>query len=428
MIVKVHPTIISENQTIKIPPSKSLAHRAIICASLSDGKSIISNIDYSIDIKTTIEAMKILGATIKEYTNHVEIEGIKDFNQLKSNTIHCNESGSTLRFLIPLFSLCDTAVHFTGSERLLSRPLHVYEQLFKSQNIDFDSDSEAFTINGTIKAGEITLAGNVSSQFISGLLFSLPFCKNDSIIHILAPFESRSYVDLTIEMLKQFNVEVYFKDDFTLVVKGNQKYHAKDVVVEGDFSQLGFFATLGAINNSLYCVGLNCESLQGDKQLIDIFKSMNIDVEVVKEGYYFKKSNVHGSIIDLNNCPDLGPILCVLSSLAQGDTQIINAERLRIKESDRIAAMELELSKCGVKISSDESQIFIEGLSKIEGGITVFGHNDHRIVMSLAILATICKKPLIIEDAQSISKSYPQFFEDLKNLGVQVEVITHEKH
>ncbi len=422
MKVKIFPGEIKQS-LIKIPPSKSMAHRAIICASLAKGKSTITNIDYSVDIKTTIDAMRLLGAKIEEKVDSVVIDGIEDFNQLINNRINCNESGSTLRFLIPIFSLCSQEICFTGSERLLKRPLNVYSDLFNSHKETFIQNEREIVVNESIKSGEYTISGNVSSQFISGLLFALPFCKGDSILRILKPFESRSYVDLTIEMMAKFNVVVSFIDETTIYIKGNQTFQPNDVEVEGDFSQLGFFAALGAINKTLDCVGLRHDSLQGDKQLIDILNSMNIKVEKIANGYRVHKGAFSGTTINLQNCPDLGPILMVLASFANTSTHITNAQRLRIKESDRIDAMQSELIKCGVKTSSTVDEVFIEGCSVWDKDVEVFGHNDHRIVMSFAIAATVSKKPLIIDDAQAIAKSYPSFFDDLKMLGVRLEKV-----
>ena len=409
-----------DSGNITIPPSKSLAHRAIICACLAPGRSVISNIDYSVDIRATIEGMRHLGASIKEDKDTLFIDGIETF-QYDGDVVNCHESGSTLRFFLPLFSLTGKRATFSGSKRLIERPQNVYEMLFQEQGIDFVRTYPNIIIDGRLKPGELTLKGNVSSQFITGLLFALPLLEADSKIHIEPPFESRSYVDLTIQMLKRFQIIVEYEDAYTLAIKGNQQYQPTDVLVEGDYSQLVFWASLGVLNHSVETHGLDLHSLQGDKKTIDIFQSMNAGIKVLDDGYQFCPSTLNGTVIDLNDCPDLGPMLFALATQANGKTTFQNAGRLRIKESDRIEAMETELKKLGCSISSTLGTVTITGPVKLQGNVTLHGHNDHRIVMALSILATIADEPITIDDAQAISKSYPGFFKDLASCGIFIE-------
>ena len=409
-----------DSGNITIPPSKSLAHRAIICACLAPGRSVISNIDYSVDIRATIEGMRHLGASIKEDKDTLFIDGIETF-QYDGDVVNCHESGSTLRFFLPLFSLTGKRASVSGSKRLIERPQNVYEMLFQEQGIDFVRTYPNIIIDGRLKPGELTLKGNVSSQFITGLLFALPLLEADSKIHIEPPFESRSYVDLTIQMLKRFQIIVEYEDAYTLAIKGNQQYQPTDVLVEGDYSQLVFWASLGVLNHSVETHGLDLHSLQGDKKTIDIFQSMNAGIKVLDDGYQFCPGTLNGTVIDLNDCPDLGPMLFALATQANGKTTFQNAGRLRIKESDRIEAMETELKKLGCSISSTFGTVTITGPVKLQGNVTLHGHNDHRIVMALSILATIADEPITIDDAQAISKSYPGFFKDLASCGIFIE-------
>ena len=409
-----------DSGNITIPPSKSLAHRAIICACLAPGRSVISNIDYSVDIRATIEGMRHLGASIKEDKDTLFIDGIETF-QYDGDVVNCHESGSTLRFFLPLFSLTGKRATFSGSKRLIERPQNVYEMLFQEQGIDFVRTYPNIIIDGRLKPGELPLKGNVSSQFITGLLFALPLLEADSKIHIEPPFESRSYVDLTIQMLKRFQIIVEYEDAYTLAIKGNQQYQPTDVLVEGDYSQLVFWASLGVLNHSVETHGLDLHSLQGDKKTIDIFQSMNAGIKVLDDGYQFCPGTLNGTVIDLNDCPDLGPMLFALATQANGKTTFQNAGRLRIKESDRIEAMETELKKLGCSISSTFGTVTITGPVKLQGNVTLHGHNDHRIVMALSILATIADEPITIDDAQAISKSYPGFFKDLASCGIFIE-------
>ncbi len=419
MKVKISPS--ECNGKVHIPPSKSMAHRAIICASLANGKSTISNVAFSKDILATIDGMRNLGATITIYNDCLYIEGIKDFNHIKTHEINCNESGSTLRFLIPIFSLTNQKITFTGSKRLLERPLSVYQKIFEEQSLDFIQQDSKIQIHQSLKAKEYTIKGNISSQFISGLLFTLPILKEDSILHILPPFESKSYVDLTIQMLEQFGISIHLINEHTILIPGNQKYHPCSYTIEGDYSQFAFFAVYAAISNTLEITGVSPDSKQGDKEILSILNSFGTKIESISNGYRIYKSNLKSNNIDLANCPDLGPILCVLAMYSPGNTHIYHANRLRIKECDRIYAMETELKKFGVSISSTQDDIYIQYCQHPLCKENLFGYNDHRIVMALTIASACSTSTTIISDAQAISKSYPSFFEDFQHIQGKVE-------
>ena len=420
MDVKIFPSKITKRK-VQIPSSKSLVHRGIICAALAKGKSVIREVDISTDIQTTIDCVRMFGAKVEIIGRDVIVEGVEtiDYN---GEDVWCNESGSTLRFMIPIFSLSKKKVCFKGSSRLLQRPQEVYEQLFKEQGNSFTHSDELIIINGAIKAGEIVVDGNISSQFISGLLFALPLLKEDSIIRINPPFASRSYVDLTIDMLSKFNVCIEWKDELTLCIRGNQRYECKEEVMEADYSQLAFYGGLGALQGPLTCIGVNKNSLQGDKALIDILGNMGVDVFWNDNSITFNKGFLKASSIDLENCPDLGPMLFALAAFIFQETHFTNVSRLRIKESDRVGDMLKELNKLGVTTKSNENEAWITG-KKFDSATTFDGHNDHRIVMALAIIATCFEKPVIITGAQAVEKSYPNFFNDLKDLGIKVEVL-----
>lgn len=413
---------------VTIPPSKSMSHRAIICASLAKGQSVINNVAYSDDIKITIEGMRQLGAKIEIKEDSVIIQGIQDFMQLKDSTIFCKESGSTLRFFIPIFSLCNQEIHFTGQNRLLKRPQAIYEQIFHEKGLFFEQSEDAITIKEALPSGTYTLKGDVSSQFISGLLFTLPLLKEDSYIHILPPFESRSYVNLTLQMLERFGIHASFKDDNTLYIPGNQNYHPCDYRIEGDYSQFAFFAVLSAIHGDVSIDGVDPTSLQGDKAILDILSACNVAYTYQQNAYHVKKSDIQGCSIDLADCPDLGPILTILGMYAKSPMRIYNAARLRYKESDRIAAMEEELHKFNVSIHSNENEIFIDGKGNYSCELELFGHKDHRIVMALAVASAACSSTsCTIDGAEAIQKSYPNFFDDLKQIGIEVQLNDSER-
>ena len=420
MKVKVTPSKVSGN--IKIPASKSMAHRALICASLSDGTSIVSNVTNSKDIEATVGCMKALGAKIKQLDETTyEVTGTNLFKQEGNITCNANESGSTLRFLIPLAACTNAEVKFLGQGRLLQRPMDVYANEFKEQNIEFNQSDKEIIVSGNLKAKDYVVQGDISSQFITGFMFVLPLLNQDSTLTITEPYESKSYVNLTIQMLAKFGIKIIETSSNSYLIKGNQHYKAQNVSVEGDFSQLAFFAVLGTLNNTLSCSNMDMSSKQGDKAILDCIPSFTSEKDTIT----FTNKKPIPQTIDLSNCPDLGPILCVLASYTNGETNIVNAARLRMKESDRIEAMETELKKWGVDITSTFDSIQIHGkeLYKSDNTIEIFGHNDHRIVMAMTVFGLCADSECIIDDAQAITKSYPTFFEDIQSLGGKVEIL-----
>lgn len=420
MIATVYPSHCSGS--VHTPPSKSMAHRAIICAALADGVSHLTNIDFSDDIRATIDGMRQLGAQIDTGADCVSIRGIRRFDQLNSQVIDCQESGSTLRFFIPLFSLCDQTVRFIGKGRLMQRPQDVYEELFARQGLQFTHDEQGIVISGALAPGRYEVDGSISSQFITGLLFTLPLLEEDSIIQIRPPFESRSYIDLTLEMLKKFGIRAVYEDALTLRIPGRQRYVPCDVRVEGDYSQLAFFAVLAAVQGDLAIHGVSGSSAQGDRQILSILHDFGASLQPLDDGFLIHRGSLKAAPVDLNDCPDLGPILFVLAAMAEGTTHISHAGRLRIKESDRIAAMEEELRKFGVRITSDEDNVWIEGQNTPYAcEETLSGHNDHRVVMALCVMALCSSSVCTIEGAQAIRKSYPSFFDDVTAIHGKVE-------
>lgn len=420
MIATIHPSHCYGS--VRIPPSKSMAHRAIICAALAKGISHIDNIDLSEDIRATIEGMRQLGADIRIQDRQVIVKGITDFQAIQADSVFCGESGSTLRFFIPIFSLCNRRIAFTGKGRLLKRPQSVYAKLFHEQGLTFRQEESGIVIEQALRPGAFHLDGNVSSQFITGLLFALPLLPQDSTLHIHSPFESRSYVELTLQMLARFHIQAQWLDENSLHIKGNQRYQAADVTVEGDYSQLAFFAVLAAIQGELTLKGVLADSRQGDRQILSVLQSFGAEIEAIEQGYRIASAPLQAADINLENCPDLGPIVFVLAAMAKGTTHIYNARRLRIKESDRIEAMASELRKFGVTISAEQNDVWITGDPK---GYTcdtpLNGHNDHRIVMALSVMALVNHSVCEIHGAQAICKSYPRFFEDVAGIHGKVE-------
>jgi len=400
------------NGQVSVPPSKSLSHRAIICGALCNdgGSSIIDNVILSEDIKATIEGMRELGAIIDiiEKENKTYNLIIKRSNKIIEDVyINCKESGSTLRFLIPISLILTKKCIFTGSGKLVERPLDVYYKIFDKQNISYKTNGRILplSVSGTLKYGDYKVTGSISSQFISGLLLSLPLLKNDSTIKIIDSMQSKRYVDLTIDILNKFNIHVENKNYKEFKIKGNSQYKSTSYTVESDYSQAAFFLVANKLGNNVKCLGLNETSLQGDKEIINIIKK-------------YDNENNDEIIINASHIPDLVPILTVLASLQPGKTtRIIKAGRLRIKESDRLKAINCEMNKLGADIQELEDGLLIKGQDKLKGNATVKSWNDHRIAMSLAIAATKCEHEIILENYMAVNKSYPLFWYDYKALG-----------
>ena len=408
--------------TVSAPPSKSMAHRAVLCSALAKGTSHIENLEFSKDISATLAAAGQLCARVESGPADVLVEGLGHFRPV-FGPVDCCESGSTLRFLIPLASLTGQSITFVGRGRLMERPQSVYETLYREQNLHFEQSNGQLTVAGSLRSGEYTLAGNVSSQFISGLLFALPLLAGDSTLHLIPPVESRSYIEMTRAAQAAFGVTSHWLDDTTLCIPGGQQYHPRDYIVEGDYSQAAFLAVLGAVKGGITLTGLAAETLQGDAAILDILRRCGAKFTRTEAGLVFEQAPLHGVDIDLADCPDLGPVLMVLGLLCEGTTVIRNAERLRLKESDRIAAMEAELRACGGVLESEGGTITVHGCAEhlhAPEGI-LHGHNDHRVVMSLAVLSAAAGLPLTVDDAEAIQKSWPNFFAAIRPLGVEVE-------
>ena len=407
--------------TVSAPPSKSMAHRAVLCSALAKGTSHIENLEFSKDISATLAAAGQLCARVESGPADVLVEGLGHFRPV-FGPVDCCESGSTLRFLIPLASLTGQSITFVGRGRLMERPQSVYETLYREQNLHFEQANGQLTVAGSLRSGEYTLAGNVSSQFISGLLFALPLLAGDSTLHLIPPVESRSYIEMTRAAQAAFGVTSHWLDDTTLCIPGGQQYHPRDYIVEGDYSQAAFLAVLGAVKGGITLTGLAAETLQGDAAILDILRRCGAKFTRTEAGLVFEQAPLHGVDIDLADCPDLGPVLMVLGLLCEGTTVIRNAERLRIKESDRIAAMEAELRACGGVLSSEGGTITVQGckprLHAQEAPLS--GHNDHRVAMSLTVRALAAHIALAINEAEAVQKSWPHFFDALKPLGVEV--------
>ena len=388
--------------TVLAPPSKSMAHRYMIAAALSDGKSLIDNISYSEDILATIDCIRAIGATVNEYEDHIEVigRGLSAGGKVK---FCCRECGSTLRFFVPVAMMLGRDVTLTGSKTLLSRPMSVYEDIAAKHNIEYYRDEEGIHVNGRLSAGIYEVPGNISSQFITGLLFVLPLLDGDSTIRLIPPVDSRSYIELTLKALKLYGIEAGFVSELELHVSGNRQYKCADVTIEGDFSNAAFLDVFNTIGGEVKVNGLSEDSTQGDR--------------VYRE--YFAKLLAGKPTLDISNCPDLGPVLMAVAAMNNGGT-FTGTRRLAMKESDRGRAMCEELGKLGIKSRMEEDEIEILKGELVPTEETLSGWNDHRIVMAVAtILSRIGGS---VDDAQAVNKSFPDYYDRIRRLGIEVSV------
>ena len=417
--------------TVVAPSSKSMGHREIICAGLAAGTSIIDNISMSKDIEATMRCLKAINVAVDEIPSMIEgrkalqISGT-GLPMAAADSVDCGESGSTLRFFLPLGANLNCPLTFTGHGKLVSRPLQAYYDIFDEKFIQYFSDNGNLpvTVNGRLTPGTYKLPGDVSSQFVSGLLFVLPLLNGDSVIEITSPLESSAYVDMTINCLAKFGVQIENEkgEHRRYLVPGRQHYVAQDSQVEGDWSQAAFWTVGGSLGASITCQGVNVNSLQGDQAVVSIMERMGAKLQQYANSVTVNGGATKATVIDAANCPDIIPVLTVLAAVSEGTTKIINAGRLRIKECDRLAAMTSELNKMGAAITEEPEGLTIVGKPEgLRGGAKVDAWNDHRIAMSLAIAAQKCAEPIILSGAESVAKSYPTFWEDYKSVGGLVE-------
>lgn len=376
------------------PPSKSQAHRAMLAMMLAGGGGALHNLSQSQDIEATkrcCAALKNAGAPC---------DGLP--------MLDCGESGSTLRFLIPVALALRGGGHFTGQGRLMERPQKPYFDLFDEKGIVYDQMYGVLTVSGRLTPGTYRLPGDVSSQFVTGLLYALPLLDGDSEIVLTSPLESRDYVAMTLDVLARFGVNIENEGFARFRVKGNQRFRAVDMTIEADWSQAGFWYAAQALGNAVEIAGMNMDSAQGDK--------------VIQALYYEHLAWAGDTVIDVSDCPDLVPPLAVMAAVRRGNTQIVNAARLRIKESDRLSAVTQVLRAMGADIAELPDGLIIVGQDSLKGGVTVDSHNDHRIAMMAAVAATVCEAPVTVSGAECVRKSYPDFWEDYKTLGGRLEV------
>ena len=388
--------------TVAAPPSKSMAHRLLICAGLADGESTVEGVDFSEDILATLDCLEALGAVVRRDGGIVRIRGC-DPRKSGPAVLRCRESGSTLRFLIPLCLLSGKPVRLEGSPTLLGRPLSVYEDICRVRGLRLEKRSGALLAEGKLPPDTYSVPGNISSQFVTGLLFALPFLTGSSTLRLIPPVESRSYLDLTVAALSAAGVRPEIPDAYTFLVSGNGVYRPGRYTVEGDYSNAAFFLALNAAGGNVSVSGLSPDSLQGDR---------------ICEAYLARLRS--GSpVLDISDCPDLAPVLFSVAALC-GGAVFTGTRRLRFKESDRGTAMAEELAKFGVPLRVEENRITVPAGNLRAPDAPLSSHNDHRIAMALSLLCT--RTGGEVDGAEAVRKSFPDYWERLMSLGIPVSL------
>ena len=413
--------------TLQVMPSKSASHRAVMMAALAKGETELSPLQLSRDIEATLACAQALGLTAQA---QILPHALPDFFSAKiiggqqaaaggMRVLDCGESGSTLRFFIPLALDGRGPVRFVGHGRLMQRPLDVYEEMFRPLGVRWERTEDSLTVEGRLQSGQYFLRGDVSSQFITGLLLALPQLAGNSVIRITTQLESRAYVELTRRVQAAFGIESFWKDGQTLVVPGSQRPVSPGRAhVESDWSHAAFYLTAGCLSSAgpLMLHGLDMDSAQGDRAIVDILRGMGAIIRCEGDVLTVCPSRLRACDVDASQIPDLVPILAVAMAAADGESRITGAARLRIKESDRLAAMCAALTACGADVMERPDGLVIRGGRPLHGAV-VNGCNDHRIVMAMAVASVLASGDLTISDAEAVSKSAPAFWEEFTALG-----------
>ncbi len=407
------------------PPSKAYTHRALIASLLSEGISIISNPLDCDDTQATLAAIKALGATVKQEKNRWAVKGSEKIETPKGS-INCRESGATMRLMIPVAALSPGVSTFAIGQWLGRRPLEPLLQSLKKLGVRFDTQQKEKTAiltvyGGGIKGGETSIRGDISSQFISGLLFACPKAEKDVVISVITPLESKSYVQMTREVLRKHCVKVQATDDFAqFIIPSDQEYKPHHHEISGDFSSAAFLLAAAAVTSSKVKVkNLDKKSLQGDKVILDILKQMGINMVIRDKYVQILGGELKAVTVDARDTPDLVPVCAAVACYSQGTYRVHNAKRLRYKESDRLSSLQVELKKMGARIRIDGESLIVDGPCPMRGTV-VDSHNDHRIAMACAVAALGADGETTIQNSKCVRKSYPKFFEDLYSLGANV--------
>ncbi len=403
MTIRIEPKKLKG--TVRPPTSKSQAHRYLLCAALAEEESVIEEIELSEDLEATLRCIEILGAAWTAKDSKLTVQGLGGKKcREKELQFDCGESGSTLRFIIPLSLALAGGGRFTGRGRLMERPQGPYEKLFKEKGIKWERENGALKVTGCLEPGEYRLAGDVSSQFFTGLLLALPLLDKPSVIVPTTRLESAGYVDMTLDAMARFGVEVPTTRSIPphYMTPGGSRYKPRRMVVEGDWSQAAFWIAANSAGCAVELEGMDENSLQGDRVVMEFYERMS------------HPGNVE---IDVSGCPDLAPPLAAAAAVREGTVRLTGTARLRIKESDRAQGIREVLTALGAAVDEAPDSLTIKGKHELTGGCEIDCRNDHRIAMMTAIAAVRCREPVTLKGAECVRKSYPRFWEDYRKLG-----------
>lgn len=403
------------NGTVAAPASKSDAHRNLVIAALSNKPTRIEGLESSGDIDATLGCLRVLGATMQDGV-------LRPVHPARSALLNCEESGTTLRLMLPVVAALGVEARFIGKPQLRERPLAPLVKALAEGGAEFDRDAVPLTVSGRLRKGSFEIPGDVSSQFVSGLLIALPLMDAGGMIHLTTPLQSAGYVAMTLDAMERFSVMAIEREQGYLV-PGNQRYRSPGVVrIEGDWSNAAFFLAAGAMGMGVTVRGLPETSHQPDRAIAGLLRRFGAQVNLAQNAVHVAKGTLRGITVDVSQTPDLAPVLAVLGAAAEGTTRLENAARLRLKESNRLASTYAMLQALGAQVHMEPDALEITGTGRLAGG-TVDGAGDHRIVMAAAIAALLCDAPVTILGAEAVEKSYPTFFMEYEALGGKRDVI-----
>lgn len=403
------------------PASKSEAHRRMICAGLTRATTVLSGFMDSADMAATSRCLTALGAALTEEGDRLTVTGWAR-KPRRMPSLDCGESGSTLRFFVPIAMAVTGGGVFRMHGRLGQRPMDVYRDLFVPRGAQWrmgvGADGAAeLNVRGSLTAGSYVLPGNVSSQFVSGLLFALPLLEDDSTLTVQTPVESAGYIHMTVEALQQSGIVIEEMAPFSWRIPGQQTYQAHSGSLSGDYSQAAVLLCAGALGHEVTVTGLMTQTTQGDRAVLKHLAALGAEVTEDEQGITVRGNNLHGAMLDMHDCPDIAPVLALTCQLAQGESRLTGCGRLRLKECDRLAATVELLNALGGKARAEGDDIVVEGVERLRGGVTLDGYNDHRMVMLLSLAATVAEEPVTVEGVEALNKSWPDYLTAYASLG-----------
>lgn len=411
--------------TVSAPASKSEAHRRMICAGLTQGETMLTGFMDSADMAATMRCLGALGSTFNRDGDTLTISGMQG-KIAKMPVMDCGESGSTLRFFVPIALTVAGGTVFRMHGRLGSRPMDVYRDLFVPRGVRWymgvGADGAAeLTVRGKMEPGDYVLPGDVSSQFVSGLLFALPLLPGNSTLTVQQPVESESYIRMTIEAIAASGIEVQESNAFSWRIPGHQQYKSRSCHLNGDYSQAAVLCCAGALGHDITVTHLSPVTTQGDRAILSHLMALGATVEESDNHIRVKADKLHGATLDMHDCPDIAPILALTAQLAEGESRLTHCGRLRLKECDRLAATVEILNLLGGNAQADGDDIVLHGVKQLRGGVTLPNYGDHRMVMLASIAATKCEQPIEMDGIEAIDKSWPEYLKVYQMLGGKCE-------